>query len=89
MGKSVFDLAILAAVVIPFAIRGMAFANGPGIVACLPFSVNSHSHSHSLPIPWGGVGVNHSSHDLPAKKQETEQVVRNRMEEQTARKKQA
>ena len=27
--------------------------------------------------------------DLPAKKQETEQVVRNRMEEETGRKKQA
>ena len=37
----------------------------------------------------GGGGVNHSSYDFPAKKQETEQVVRNRMEEQTARKKQA
>jgi len=76
------------AVVIRFAIRGMAFANGPGIVACLPFPVNSHSHSHSLPLPWGG-GVNHSSHDFPAKKQETEQMVRNGMEEQTARNKQA
>jgi len=79
---------ILPAVVIRFDIRGMAFANGLGIVACLPFPVNSHSHSYSLPIPWGG-GVNHSSHDFPAKKQEMEQVVRNRMEEQTARNKQA
>ena len=49
-------------------------------------------HSPSIPIPipippqfLGGGGVNHSSHDFPAKKQETEQVVRNRMEEQTAR----
>jgi len=65
------------AVVIRFTIRGMVFANGPGIVACLPFPVNSHSYSHSLPIPWGEGGVNHSSHDFPAKKQETEQVVRN------------
>ena len=39
--------------VIPFSIRGMAFTNGQGIVACLPFPVNSHSHSHSLKIPWG------------------------------------
>ena len=34
----------------------MAFANGQGIVACLPFPVKSHSHSHSLKIPWGGFG---------------------------------
>ena len=73
---------------IRIAIWGMAFANGQGIVACLPFPVSSHSHSHSLKNSLGG-GVNHSSYDFPAKKQETEQVVRNRMEEQTARKKQA
>jgi len=47
--------------VIPFAIRGMAFANAQGIVACLPFPVNSPSHSHSLKIPWGGGGFNHSN----------------------------
>jgi len=29
--------AYFAGIVIPFAIRGMAFANGQGIVACLPF----------------------------------------------------
>ena len=54
-------------------------------------------HSPCIPIPIpipskflvGGKGVNHSSHDFPAKKQETEQVVRNRMEEETGRKKQA
>jgi len=70
---------LAAGMVIRIAIRGMAFANSQGIVACLPLPVNSHSHSHSLKIPWGRGGVNHSSHDFPAKKQETEQVVRNRM----------
>ena len=69
-----------SAMVIRIAIRGVAFTNGQGIVTCLPFSVNFHSHSHSLKIPFGEGGVNHSSHDFPAKKQETEQVVRNRME---------
>jgi len=39
-----------SAVVIRITIRGMAFANGQEIVACLPFPVNSHSHSHSLKI---------------------------------------
>jgi len=68
--------------VIRIAIRGVAFTNGQGIVTCLPFSVNFHSHSHSLKIPFGEGGVNHSSHDFPAKKQEKEQVVRNRMEVQ-------
>jgi len=42
--------------VIPFAIRGMALANGQGINACLPFPVNSHSHSHSLKFPLRGGG---------------------------------
>jgi len=42
---------------VPFAIRRMAFANGQGIVAYLPFPVNSHSHSHSLKSSWGGRGV--------------------------------
>jgi len=43
--------------VVPFAIRGMAFANGQGIVACLLFPVNFHSHSHSLKFPWGGGSI--------------------------------
>ena len=56
--------------VIPFAIGGMAFANGQGIVACLAFPVNSHSHSHSFKTSWGGEGgQSHSRHDFPAKKQ--------------------
>ena len=45
-----------AAMVIPFAIRGIAFANGQGIGACLPIPVNSHSHSHSLKILGFGGG---------------------------------
>jgi len=69
--------------VIPFAIREMAFANGQGIVACLPFPVKLYSRSHSLKIPGGG---QHSSHDFPAKKNKR---IRNTMEEETARKKQA
>ena len=51
---------------IPLAIRGMAFANGQGIVACLPFPVNSHS----IPIPSKFLrrgGGHHPSHDFPAK----------------------
>ena len=47
---------LYTALVIRTTIRGMAFANGQGIVACLPFPVNSHSHSHSLKIPWGEGG---------------------------------
>ena len=45
-----------AAMVIPFAIRRIAFANGQGISACLPIPVNSHSHSHSLKILGFGGG---------------------------------
>jgi len=46
-----------AAMVIPFAIRGMAFANGQGIVACLPLPLNSE-FPFPFPFPqnsfWGG-----------------------------------
>jgi len=51
--------------IIPFAIRGLAlaFANGQGIVACLPFPIPILIPSKFL---WGGVGVNYSSHDFPA-----------------------
>jgi len=41
-------LQIFPAVVICTTIRGMAFANGQGIVACLPFPVNSHSRVEFL-----------------------------------------
>ena len=51
----------ISVMVIPFAIRGMAFANVQGnvqgIVVCLPFPMNSHSHSNYLKIPLGGRGV--------------------------------
>jgi len=67
----------------------MASANGPGIVACLPFPFEFPFPFPFPPNSLVGGGVNHSSHDFPAKKQETEQVVRNKMEEQTARNKQA
>ena len=53
----------VSALFIPFAIRGMAFANGQGIVARLPFPVNPHS----IPVPskLGGGWVNHQNHDFP------------------------
>jgi len=45
--------------VIRIAIRGMAFANGQGIIACLPFPVNSHSHGkfHSSSVPVSAMGA--------------------------------
>jgi len=46
--KRSFEEIFASAMVIAFAIRGMAFANSQGIVACLPFPVNSNSNSHSL-----------------------------------------
>jgi len=42
------------AVVIRITFWEMASANGQGVVACLPFPVNSHSYAHSLKIPWKG-----------------------------------
>ena len=48
--KKMYQRGSAAAMVILFAIRGIAFANGQGIGACLPIPVNSHSHSHSLKI---------------------------------------
>jgi len=61
----------------------MAFANGQAIPRAFPFP---------FPFPQnslGGGGTNRSSQNFPAKKQETEKVVRHRKEEETGRKKQA
>ena len=46
--------------VIRFDIQGMAFANGPGIVTCFPFPVNSHSHSQPSQFLGGGGGSIHT-----------------------------
>ena len=53
--------------VIPFAIRGMAFANGQGIVFAIPHEFPFSFHS--LKIPWGG---NHSA-TISRQKTQTEQ----------------
>jgi len=67
--KRSFEEIFASAMVIAFAIRGMAFANSQGIVTCLPFPVNSRSHSHFLKIPWGGGGGNPpSTNNFPPKK---------------------
>ena len=77
-----------SAMVIPFVVRGMAFANGQGIVACLPFPQKRAEVPFPFPFPQNSLGGgSQARHDVTKKKRL--RVVRSRMEEDTARKKQA